>query len=155
MSEGHDRVLTAEDVRNQVFSTGRLREGYDLTEVDVFLSRVETSLSILHREFNQLKARCGLCSTAFAPGWQGATQVISMAQQQAEAIVAEAEAHARELDRELRERLRQAAEILTESHQEHVRELEERRHHADRRRADIQGHLSWIHNLIAEPARES
>ncbi|GAA1017921.1 hypothetical protein Aple_026970 [Acrocarpospora pleiomorpha] len=150
MGEGYDRVLTAEDVRNRVFSTSRLREGYDLAEVDLFLGEVELSLNRLHRDYEQLKARCGLCSTALAPTWQGGAEVIAAAQRQAEAIIAEAEARARDLELELRERLRRAAEILMVTEQEHARDLEVRRQQADRRRADIQDHLSWINNLVGD-----
>ncbi|GAB1819804.1 DivIVA domain-containing protein [Herbidospora sp. RD11066] len=49
-------VLTPEDVRTKVFTTGRLREGYDLAEVDVFLNEVESSLRWLHQENERLAA---------------------------------------------------------------------------------------------------
>ncbi|GIH27153.1 hypothetical protein Aph01nite_54630 [Acrocarpospora phusangensis] len=148
MGDANDYVLTAEDVRNQVFTTVRLREGYDLAEVDVFLGMVETSLTRLHREYERLKARCDLGGIP-APTWPGAAEVIASAQRQAEAIVAEAEARARDVELELRERLRRAAEILAITEQEHARDLENRRQQADRRRADIQDHLSWINEFVA------
>jgi len=49
--------LTAEDVRNKQFSTGRFREGYDMDEVDAFLDEVEAELTRLSRENDDLRAR--------------------------------------------------------------------------------------------------
>ena len=37
--------LTPEDVSNKRFTTVRLREGYDMTEVDQFLDEVESALA--------------------------------------------------------------------------------------------------------------
>jgi DivIVA domain-containing protein len=47
--------LTPEDVSNKRFTTVRLREGYDMTEVDQFLDEVEAELSRLLKENEALR----------------------------------------------------------------------------------------------------
>jgi DivIVA domain-containing protein len=47
--------LTPEDVQNKEFTTVRLREGYDMQEVDEFLDEVEAELSRMHRENEELR----------------------------------------------------------------------------------------------------
>jgi DivIVA domain-containing protein len=42
---GEAGLLTPADIRNKVFTTVRLREGYDLAQVDTFLDQVEATLS--------------------------------------------------------------------------------------------------------------
>jgi DivIVA domain-containing protein len=49
--------LTAEDVRNKRFTPVRLREGYDMREVDQFLDEVEAELARLRGEPDQLGRR--------------------------------------------------------------------------------------------------
>jgi DivIVA domain-containing protein len=49
--------LTPEGVRNKLFTTVRLREGYDQTEVDEFLDEVEAELARLIAENSDLRAR--------------------------------------------------------------------------------------------------
>ncbi len=49
--------LTPEDVSNKRFTPVRLREGYDMGEVDAFLDEVEAELSRLHRENDDLRAK--------------------------------------------------------------------------------------------------
>ena len=49
--------LTPEDVSNKRFTTVRLREGYDMTEVDQFLDEVESELGRLTRENAELRTR--------------------------------------------------------------------------------------------------
>jgi DivIVA domain-containing protein len=49
--------LTPEDVQNKEFLTVRLREGYDMQEVDQFLDEVESELRRLHDENEQLRAQ--------------------------------------------------------------------------------------------------
>src|SRR3954451_4389061 len=50
-------ALTPEDVSNKRFTTVRLREGYDMTEVDQFLDEVEAELRRLHGENEDLHAK--------------------------------------------------------------------------------------------------
>src|SRR5436189_6038723 len=49
--------LTPEDVSNKRFTTVRLREGYDMTEVDQFLDEVEAALATLTRENEELRSK--------------------------------------------------------------------------------------------------
>jgi DivIVA domain-containing protein len=49
--------LTPEDVSNKRFTTVRLREGYDMTEVDQFLDEVESELGRLTRQNSELRTR--------------------------------------------------------------------------------------------------
>jgi DivIVA domain-containing protein len=49
--------LTPEDVSNKRFTPVRLREGYDMGEVDQFLDEVETELARLVRENDDLRAK--------------------------------------------------------------------------------------------------
>src|SRR3954451_18019428 len=49
--------LTPEDVSNKRFTPVRLREGYDMGEVDQFLDEVESELSRLTRENDELRSR--------------------------------------------------------------------------------------------------
>ena len=49
--------LTASDVANKQFTTVKLREGYNMEEVDGFLDEVEAELGRLHREIDDLTAK--------------------------------------------------------------------------------------------------
>jgi DivIVA domain-containing protein len=49
--------LTPEDVRSKRFTPVRLREGYDMGEVDQFLDEVEAELERLYRENNDLRSK--------------------------------------------------------------------------------------------------
>ena len=49
--------LTPEDVSNKRFTPVRLREGYDMGEVDQFLDEVEAELSRLTQENNDLRSK--------------------------------------------------------------------------------------------------
>ena len=52
--------LTPEDVSNKRFTPVRLREGYDMGEVDQFLDEVEAELARLTRENDDLRQRIAL-----------------------------------------------------------------------------------------------
>jgi len=67
--------LTPEDVSNKRFTPVRLREGYDMGEVDQFLDEVEAELARLTRENDDLRARLsaaqsGAADSASAPMMQ-------------------------------------------------------------------------------------
>lgn len=47
--------LTPEDVQDKQFATVRLKEGYDMEEVDDFLDEVQSELERLHRENDELR----------------------------------------------------------------------------------------------------
>src|SRR3954452_20234989 len=49
--------LTPEDVSNKRFTPVRLREGYDMGEVDQFLEEVEAELARLTRENDDLRSK--------------------------------------------------------------------------------------------------
>ena len=51
--------LTPEDVSNKRFTPVRLREGYDMGEVDQFLDEVESELARLIKENDDLRAKLG------------------------------------------------------------------------------------------------
>ncbi|MEU0164101.1 DivIVA domain-containing protein [Streptomyces iakyrus] len=110
--------LTPEDVRNQVFTTVRLREGYDLSEVDSFLSRVEVVLSALLQQNaglqSELQAAGQATQQALASRGARPERIIALAQtvadqavaeafDKAKQIVAEAEARAASIERNARE----------------------------------------------------
>ncbi|MDQ6688546.1 MAG: DivIVA domain-containing protein [Actinomycetota bacterium] len=50
-------ALTREDVKNKTFTPVRLREGYDMGEVDQFLDEVESELERLQREAEDLRSK--------------------------------------------------------------------------------------------------
>ncbi len=59
--------LTPEDVSNKRFTPVRLREGYDMGEVDQFLDEVESELSRLTRENDDLRAKLATAQQGGAP----------------------------------------------------------------------------------------
>jgi DivIVA domain-containing protein len=65
--------LTPEDVRSKRFTPVRLREGYDMGEVDQFLDEVEAELERLYKENNDLRAKL---ETAQSGGPQTATKPV-------------------------------------------------------------------------------
>jgi DivIVA domain-containing protein len=70
--------LTPEDVRNKRFTPVRLREGYDMGEVDQFLDEVEAELERLTVENDELRAKVAAASsgepTGLIPAQQTAPQ---------------------------------------------------------------------------------
>src|SRR6187399_1760148 len=54
---GEVMPLTPEDVSNKRFTPVRLREGYDMGEVDQFLDEVEAELERLLKENDDLRAK--------------------------------------------------------------------------------------------------
>lgn len=54
--------LSPEDVQNKEFTTVRLREGYDMQEVDEFLDEVEAELTRMHRENDELRDKLAAVS---------------------------------------------------------------------------------------------
>ncbi|HEX2176770.1 MAG TPA: DivIVA domain-containing protein [Nocardioidaceae bacterium] len=59
--------LTPEDVRSKRFTPVRLREGYDMGEVDQFLDEVEAELERLTQENNDLRAKVEAAHNGGAP----------------------------------------------------------------------------------------
>lgn len=60
--------LTPEDVRNKRFTPVRLREGYDMGEVDQFLDEVEAELERLTVENEELRSKVAAASTGEPTG---------------------------------------------------------------------------------------
>lgn len=58
--------LTPEDVSNKRFTPVRLREGYDMGEVDQFLDEVEAELTRLTKENDDLRAKLSAAQTSGA-----------------------------------------------------------------------------------------
>src|SRR5512134_1130439 len=56
--------LTPEDVSNKRFTPVRLREGYDMGEVDQFLDEVEAELARLTRENDDLRSKLAAAQSA-------------------------------------------------------------------------------------------
>jgi DivIVA domain-containing protein len=73
--------LTPEDVRNKRFTPVRLREGYDMGEVDQFLDEVEAELERLTVENEELRAKVAAASTGEPTGIIPAVASATPAQQ--------------------------------------------------------------------------
>ena len=56
--------LTPEDVSNKRFTPVRLREGYDMGEVDQFLDEVEAELARLTKENDDLRSKLSAAQTS-------------------------------------------------------------------------------------------
>ncbi len=65
--KGEVMPLTPEDVSNKRFTPVRLREGYDMGEVDQFLDEVETELERLTKENNDLRSKLSAAQQGGAP----------------------------------------------------------------------------------------
>jgi DivIVA domain-containing protein len=63
---GEVMPLTPEDVSNKRFTPVRLREGYDMGEVDQFLDEVESELARLTKENEDLRAKLSSAQTGGA-----------------------------------------------------------------------------------------
>jgi DivIVA domain-containing protein len=59
--------LTPEDVHKKTFTPVRLREGYDMGEVDQFLDEVEVELTRLHAENEDLRSKLATAQAAPPP----------------------------------------------------------------------------------------
>ncbi|MGW0058848.1 DivIVA domain-containing protein [Streptosporangium sandarakinum] len=103
-------LLTPAAVRNQVFTVVRLREGYDLTEVDQFLGQVETTLIRVLRDNAELRARAAVNGNGERPAGgegahvsdivrQAADRALALAHQEARAILEQARRTAEQLER--------------------------------------------------------
>jgi DivIVA domain-containing protein len=62
--------LTPEDVSNKRFTPVRLREGYDMGEVDQFLDEVEAELARLTKENDDLRQKLSAAQTGGDSGFQ-------------------------------------------------------------------------------------
>ena len=62
--------LTPEDVSNKRFTPVRLREGYDMGEVDQFLDEVEAELARLTKENDDLRTKLSSAQTGGGSSFQ-------------------------------------------------------------------------------------
>jgi DivIVA domain-containing protein len=53
--QSHEPLLTPLDIRNKEFTTHRLREGYDMDEVDDFLDHVRDTINRLAKTLETLQ----------------------------------------------------------------------------------------------------
>src|SRR3954471_7651935 len=67
---GGKMPLTPEDVSNKRFTPVRLREGYDMGEVDQFLDEVETELARLTKENDELRSKLQAAQTGGGGSFQ-------------------------------------------------------------------------------------
>ena len=61
-------TLTPQDIRDQQFTTVRMRTGYDMDEVDGFLDIVETEITRLLTDSDDLRARLAKCQSQVLSG---------------------------------------------------------------------------------------
>src|SRR3954468_17998811 len=66
-TRGELMPLTPEDVHKKTFTPVRLREGYDMGEVDQFLDEVEVELTRLHAENDDLRSKLAAAQAAPPP----------------------------------------------------------------------------------------
>ncbi|MEV4254234.1 DivIVA domain-containing protein, partial [Spirillospora sp. NPDC049652] len=90
-------MLTPSEVARKTFTTVRLREGYDLVEVNTFLADVESALTALHREIEGLRAR-----PPESP--EAAARVMGLAQETVDRLLDAARREAAEIVERARER---------------------------------------------------
>ncbi|MET7328352.1 DivIVA domain-containing protein [Nonomuraea sp. NPDC005650] len=121
---GQLTLLTPTAVHHQVFSVVRLRAGYDLAEVDAFLSTVETTIGLLWQDNAHLRQRLAAAVPApadtLAAAEESARETVEDARREARETVENARQEARQIMAEASaeaERLRldaaAAAEALT------------------------------------------
>lgn len=103
VSDGGADRLTPAAVHHQVFTVVRLREGYDLAEVDAFLARVEAGLALLWEDNARLREQLTAGPVA---AHERAGRILVEAQARALAVEDEAQARARAVEDEARVRAR-------------------------------------------------
>ncbi|WP_327351982.1 DivIVA domain-containing protein [Streptomyces sp. NBC_01304] len=123
---GQDRpLLTPDDVHHKWFTTARLREGYDLGQVDSFLHDVEVTLDRLYRDNAALRGRLDQAPAQPAPAdGEFAARVLALADRTAEQTLASACTEATRILSEAQERAarieQEAAEAARRTGQEAV-----------------------------------
>ncbi|MEU4536573.1 DivIVA domain-containing protein [Streptosporangium sp. NPDC023825] len=159
LSAGVSRLSPAA-VRNQVFTVVRLREGYDLAEVDTFLGHVETTFTMLVQENAELHARATTAERAArhaGPAEERVTRIMAMAQDSADRILAAAEQQAEAIVVRARDR---AAVLRKEVHASCGQELERRTEefnafaadYGRRLRHSLQAQVDQLQRLLGELA---
>lgn len=80
--------LTPDDVRAQRFSTVRLREGYQMLEVDLFLERVASSIADLQGQLAAAADPTARAAEVLALAQRTASEHVEQARTAADAVVA-------------------------------------------------------------------
>lgn len=159
LSAGVSRLSPAA-VRNQVFTVVRLREGYDLAEVDTFLGQVEATFTMLVQENAELHARATAAERAArrsGPAEERVTRIMAMAQDSADRMLAAAERQAEVIVAQARDR---AAVLRQEVHASCGQELERRTEefnafaadYGNRLRRSLQAQVDQLRSLLGELA---
>ncbi|WP_199546268.1 DivIVA domain-containing protein [Streptomyces sp. N35] len=124
-------LLTPDDVHHKWFTTTRLREGYDLGEVDTFLQDVEYTLACLHRDNTDLRRRQPAptdtghdAARIIALADRTAGQAIAAACAEAQRIIDEARAKADRLEQEATARAAQASAHAEQAAAAHLHTLD-------------------------------
>ncbi len=152
-------MLTTDDLISTTFTTTRLREGYEMSEVDKFL--VHTTEALRHRDQeihtlrDQVDAGCSTCKddTPTTPGAgvvegsRAAARLLEIATRNADELVGEAKAEADRLTTSARA---EADQILAAAREEAERvhaELEQRR---AQETADLDRHRTTVMSEVTE-----
>nr|WP_239091547.1 DivIVA domain-containing protein [Streptomyces sp. SID14478] len=157
-------LLTPDDVHHKWFTTARLREGYDLGEVDSFLLDVEITLDRLYRDNAALRAERGSensavqhdpahASRVMALADTAAGQALAAACTEAGRIVGEAQDRAARIEQEAHKRAQYLDKDTAERADQLERQLRERQSElqalASSRRS-LERQLSGLRSLVAE-----
>ncbi|MFC0861815.1 DivIVA domain-containing protein [Sphaerimonospora cavernae] len=143
--------LSPAAVRNQVFTVVRLREGYDLAEVDRFLGLVEITLTRLLRENDELRAAQAQQEPPLSGEnavriveivQEAADRTITMAHQEAQAILADARERAALQERETRDSRHAALDRRIEGLHAFVAGF------GNQLKESLDGQLNRLHNLL-------
>ena len=138
-------VLRPEDVREKRFTPVRMRGGYDVGEVDAFLDEVETELTRLGAEKEDLESR--LAGTG-GPGAAGGTEPSKAAARLLEIATRNAE----ELQEEARAT---AAELVEKARAEATATEEQAREQAERVESDARSRAQLLDSETAERRAEA
>ncbi|MFI7222973.1 DivIVA domain-containing protein [Nonomuraea angiospora] len=134
---GQLTLLTPTAVHHQVFTVVRLRAGYDLAEVDAFLSTVETTISLLWQDNAHLRERLAAATPApadmLAAAEESARETIEAARQESREAV---EAATREAQETVEAARQEAQETVEAARREAHELLAEARAGAERVRLD-------------------
>ncbi|WP_351224953.1 DivIVA domain-containing protein [Streptomyces sp. NPDC002133] len=159
--------MTPDDVHHKWFTTARLREGYDLGEVDSFLFDVEFTLDRLYRDNAVLQQQLAAASSAqqlAASDSQGASRIIALADQtvgqaiaaacaEAGRIIGEAQARADVIEREATARAQQGTYEAAEMAADLDRKIREKRSELETMtssRLTLERQLAGLRGLIEE-----
>lgn len=145
--------LTPEDVRNKRFTPVRLREGYDMGEVDQFLDEVESELERLHHENEDLRQKLAAAQRGEGVYKQpmGDDAMVRQAQGAGPSSVAEASSAAARL---LEIATQNADQLVAESKEQANRILAEARARAERMENEARGLASRLESEARAKAEQ-